>query len=55
VDRTSVQDANTVLQELFGPKRERGRGGGNRKVREKMHSEELYTLYSSPNRIKLVG
>jgi hypothetical protein len=39
---------NRVLRRIFGPKRDEGRGGWRR-----LHNEKLYTLYSSPDVIRM--
>jgi hypothetical protein len=39
---------NRMLRRIYGPKRER-----NRKWR-RLHNEELYNLYTSPNIIRVV-
>jgi hypothetical protein len=40
---------NRVLRRIFGPKRERLRGGWRQ-----MHNEELHDLYSSPILIRIM-
>jgi hypothetical protein len=40
---------NTVLQKIFAPKREEVTGGWR-----KLHNEELHSLYSSLNIIKVI-
>jgi hypothetical protein len=40
---------NWVLKRIFGPEREEVAGGWRR-----LHNEELYNLYSSPNVIRVI-
>jgi hypothetical protein len=40
---------NKVLRKIYGPKREEVAGGWRRP-----HNEELHTLYSSPNNIRVI-
>jgi hypothetical protein len=40
---------NRVLRRIFGPKREEVAGGWRR-----LHNEELYNLYTSPNIIRVI-
>jgi hypothetical protein len=40
---------NRVLRRIFGPKRDEMAGGWR-----KLHNEELYNLYSSPNKITMI-
>jgi hypothetical protein len=40
---------NRVLRRIFGPKRDEVMGGWR-----KLHKEELYNLYSSPNIIRMI-
>jgi hypothetical protein len=40
---------NRVLRRIFGPKREKGAGGGI-----KLRNEEFCNLYASPNIIKVI-
>jgi hypothetical protein len=40
---------NRVLRKIFGPKRDEVTGEWRR-----LHSEELYDLYSSPNIIRVI-
>jgi hypothetical protein len=40
---------NRVLRRIFGPKRDEVTGGWR-----KLHNEELYNLYSSPNIIRII-
>jgi hypothetical protein len=39
---------NSVLRRIFGPKREEDRSW------RKLHNDELYSLYSSPNIVRLI-
>jgi hypothetical protein len=41
---------NWMLREIFGPKREKVAGGWRR-----LHNEELYNLYASPNIIRVIN
>jgi hypothetical protein len=41
---------NRVLRRIFGPKRDEVTGGWR-----KLHSEELYNLYTSPNTIMQIA
>ena len=38
-----------MLRRIFGPKRDKVTGSG-----EKLHNEELYDMYSSPNIIRVI-
>jgi hypothetical protein len=40
---------NRVLRKIFGPKRDGVTGGW-----EKLHNEELHSLYSSPSIIRII-
>jgi hypothetical protein len=40
---------NTVLRNIFGPKRDEARGGWR-----KLHNEKLHNLYSSPSIIRMI-
>jgi hypothetical protein len=40
---------NMVLRRIFGPKRDEVTGGWR-----KLHNEELHSLYSSPNIIRMI-
>jgi hypothetical protein len=39
---------NVVLRRIFGPKREEDRSW------RKLHNDELYNLYSSPNIVRMI-
>jgi hypothetical protein len=39
---------NRVLRRIFGPKREEDRWG------RKLHNDELHSLYSSPNIVRVI-
>jgi hypothetical protein len=39
---------NRVLRRIYGPKREEGRSW------RKMHNDELHSLYSSPNIVRVI-
>jgi hypothetical protein len=41
---------NRVLRRIFGPKRDEVKRGWRR-----LHNEELYALYSSPNTIQVIN
>jgi hypothetical protein len=47
-DRRSRVFENRVLRRIFGPKRDEGTGW------RKLHNEELYKLYSSPDIIRMI-
>jgi hypothetical protein len=40
---------NRLLRRIFGPKREEVTGGWRR-----LHNEELYNLYTSPNIVQVI-
>jgi hypothetical protein len=47
-NRERIQTGNKVLGRIFGPKRDKVAG-----CWKQLHNEELHSLYSSPNTIKM--